>query len=163
MLEEEEMVTGLGLGEVGVEAAESVIERGAGQETEALTGAGLDESAEDELIEKRGPAVTVVADELVQALHVDVGCGSGECSPSIAHQRVDLLEVAELFPGQGGHIANEHRSLGEATGDRHRVGGRLELTVRVVDEQRIEIGGGDLDPAWGSGFGEWKPGERVIG
>ncbi len=147
MAEEELVVAGFGPGELGVESAKWGIERSGGEEPEALARPSLDEAAEKELIEKRRPPAASPTCQTGKLLHIPIGSRRGESAPAFAHSPVNELEVTKLLAREASEIADEHRLFGKSPGNRHGVGRRLELTVGVIDEERIEISRRHLDPA----------------
>jgi hypothetical protein len=69
--------------------------------------------------------------------------------------------VRELLAGELGELEDEPRVHGVARHEGRRVGRRLELAVEVVEDDGVEVGEGDVDPAGIGGGDQRKHGPRV--
>jgi len=163
MAEKELEVPALGSGKLAVKGAQVSGERSPSQQAEPLARASLDETADEQLVEKTDGPGDAMPNLARESSHIAIRAGSGEAEATRPDLRMDEREVAELLTGENSEIADQLRLIGVTTRHRHGVGRRLELAVSVVDEESIEIRSGNLDPT-GRGWSRKRQSlERILG
>jgi hypothetical protein len=147
-------VPGFRFRELLVQAREIRVGEVLGEESEPFLGTGLDEPEKQKAIGEPAP---VGSGEPEKSFGVRVAFVSAETPAAREKLLVDEPEMLELFDGEGAHPADELVVVRVGDDEGERRGRSFLLTMGVVVEERVEVGGGDFDPCEGSSGSEHEP------
>jgi len=134
--------------EIAVEPAQRGVGEVLGKESEALAGAGFDQRGHEQSIEQWGNAGLPIAPRRRRQPR-DVAVRSREAERGIVAREliVDLREMIGFFARERSERFDQRWRFAAVPSEQaQRALSRLELTVRVIRQQRRKILGGDFGP-----------------